>query len=63
MPKRLALVCFEIDAERYGVDSKNDEAVIELLRQKLNFQPFSWELLQYSLDENIGTEENVLELL
>jgi len=56
---RFANVCFAIDAERYGVDPKDDEAVIKLLQQKLSYQPFDWTLEEYSLDESLGTEVEV----
>ena len=56
---RFAAVCFAIDAEKYGVDSKDDKAVIELLRKELENQPFDWTLEEYSLDEDLGTEEEM----
>jgi hypothetical protein len=54
---RLVTVVLTVDAERYGVDPKDDEAVINLVRDKLEFQPFPWEHVSYSLDEDIGYDD------
>lgn len=54
---RYANVCFSIDAEKHGVDPEDDNAVIELLRSKLESQPFEWTLESYSNEQDLGKEE------
>lgn len=49
---RLVTITLTVDAERFGVNPLDTEAVIELVRTKLEYQPFSWEM-----DADIGTEE------